>query len=171
MTDRICTTCHHLKATDQFPNNYNGRVFHICKPCRSEYMREYYKTYAPAHVAQRRATKAAWLLANPDHHYEERFRRTLRNYNITRQDHEALVALQHGRCALCDSTHMGNNRRRWQIDHDHNCCSGTARSCGQCVRGLLCHQCNLDLGKLEKLVDRGLAIPAGRYESYLTNPP
>jgi hypothetical protein len=49
------------------------------------------------------------------------------------------------------------------IDHDHACCSDEKRSCGRCVRGLLCLSCNTALGHIE----RKLAMA----RVYLDNPP
>jgi hypothetical protein len=36
------------------------------------------------------------------------------------------------------------------VEHDHACCQRKNRSCGKCVRGLLCHTCNIALGHIER---------------------
>lgn len=62
-------------------------------------------------------------------------------YGITIQRIDDMYAAQNGMCAICFSG-IGTD---CHIDHDHNCCPGY-RSCGKCVRGLLCNSCNLMLG-------------------------
>ena len=65
-------------------------------------------------------------------------------YGITLAQYEKLLELQGGMCAICDAVPDGKNLA---VDHDHSCCPG-GRSCGRCIRGLLCHSCNLSIGRL-----------------------
>ena len=66
------------------------------------------------------------------------------NYGLSREQFEALIVGQGGRCAICRTDKPGG-KGTWRVDHDHSCCSG-AKSCGQCVRGLLCNNCNRAIG-------------------------
>ena len=66
-------------------------------------------------------------------------RSRLGNYGLTPESFDAMLAAQGGRCAVCPATDPGGSN--WNIDHDHTCCPGP-RTCGCCVRGLLCTGCN-----------------------------
>ncbi len=52
-----------------------------------------------------------------------------------------LVTSQNNKCAICRTEFSETPC----IDHDHTCCSGV-KSCGVCIRGLLCRKCNAGLG-------------------------
>lgn len=54
------------------------------------------------------------------------------------------MAAQDNACAICRKP----TTRVLSVDHDHACCPGE-RSCGECVRGLLCVMCNRMLTALE----------------------
>lgn len=77
--------------------------------------------------------------------------RKLRLYNLTEAEFNELLTLQRGKCGICATSEPGP--RGWFIDHDHACCPGIG-SCGDCVRGLLCQECNLLLGHARDSVDR-----------------
>jgi hypothetical protein len=63
-----------------------------------------------------------------------------RNYGMTIEQYDAMLAAQGGRCGCCDGTKssfLGGNKLA--VDHDHST---------KCVRGLLCNTCNSGIGKL-----------------------
>lgn len=67
---------------------------------------------------------------------------TLRyTYGIGIEEYDRLLLAQGGVCAICGDSTPGNGKAAFCIDHDHDCCAGH-RSCGKCVRGLLCSNCN-----------------------------
>jgi hypothetical protein len=41
-----------------------------------------------------------------------------------------------------------DGKGRCVVDHDHDCCPGHV-SCGECVRGIICHRCNTAAGAIE----------------------
>lgn len=69
-----------------------------------------------------------------------RFRSNIRQYGITPEDFDAMLAAQNGRCAICGEPPDPDGKgaySRLHIDHDHQ--TGV-------VRGLLCGRCNQGLG-------------------------
>lgn len=74
----------------------------------------------------------------------DRSARLKRNYGITVDQYEALLAAQGAVCAICGGP--PKDGPSLHIDHDHACCATYKRSCGKCVRGLLCEDCNRVLG-------------------------
>lgn len=66
--------------------------------------------------------------------------------------------LQHKTCEICHQQmwlNGGSKSKALVVDHDHNCCKRGKSSCGQCVRGFLCSQCNKQIGHIEQLNNRG----------------
>ncbi len=76
----------------------------------------------------------------------------LRHYHMTRRDYDRMLAEQGGRCKICRTDNPngrsggGKQNERFCVDHDHACCPRKGYSCGECVRGLLCSDCNLLIG-------------------------
>lgn len=68
-----------------------------------------------------------------------------RRHGITEAEYDALSVAQGGGCAICEKP---CSRGSLSIDHDHNCCPTGDRSCGECIRGLLCRNCNIALGNM-----------------------
>lgn len=66
-------------------------------------------------------------------------------YKITVQEYEDMFNKQNGKCSICGSKNIGRKGAKYfNIDH----CHATGK-----VRGLLCHNCNIILGKLNDDID------------------
>lgn len=66
-------------------------------------------------------------------------------YRLSKEDYDNLLISQDYRCAACGSDNPQDRRQKWHVDHDHACCN-RRQSCGNCIRGLLCSNCNIALG-------------------------
>ena len=76
----------------------------------------------------------------------------LQKLGVTPEKYDELFEKQGGKCAICKNEPLGR-RQRFSIDHDHSCCTGR-KSCGKCIRGLLCNKCNLGIGNFDDDINR-----------------
>jgi hypothetical protein len=72
----------------------------------------------------------------------------LANYGLTQEDFDRLLEAQGHACGMCHTPF--EEGQLIHVDHDHDCCKVKNRSCGKCVRGLLCHSCNVSLDHIER---------------------
>lgn len=66
-----------------------------------------------------------------------------RRYNIPIDRLREMLA------AGCAAQNIGTCDGELQIDHNHKCCNERRKSCGKCVRGVLCRRHNTALGHIE----------------------
>jgi hypothetical protein len=72
----------------------------------------------------------------------------LSRYGITQAQFDQLLKDRGYACGMCFGEFEDN---QWIcVDHDHACCPDEKKSCGQCIRGLLCVSCNTTLGQIER---------------------
>lgn len=153
---KTCTRCKRTKPLDGFSlyaRAKDGRC-PACKECTNKRQKQEreanpaaFKQKRAAYYVRRRevvrAGSEAWRAANRERHtFLQRRSHLKRLYGLTPELFDAILEAQGGGCALCGSN---NNGKRLHVDHDHACCPGR-RSCGRCVRGLLCGPCNRLLG-------------------------
>ena len=77
--------------------------------------------------------------------------RNVERYGLTMDQYHKMLQDQDYKCKLCGMKE-DTFRKRLSIDHDHSCCPGS-KACGNCIRGLLCHRCNLALGAVNDDTD------------------
>ena len=113
-----------------------------------ELIREQQRAYYVRHKEKLNAAHREYQ-RRPEVKLANRKKSVQRSYNVTPEQHAAILKRQGYRCAFLN---CGVRVDLFSpIDHNHGCCPESARSCGKCVRSVLCTQHNLGLGYFERL--------------------
>ena len=109
----------------------SGRLLSYCRSCQNERDRQW-----------RVINRTKWLTQRKQSHYKTHF-------NLSQEDLKDMLIDQKGACPICGVilTFEKKGSTRAVVDHDHNCCPDN-KTCGKCVRALLCVKCNSALGLL-----------------------
>ena len=78
-----------------------------------------------------------------------KLKRILNRYGLTAEKYNELAKNGCEVCGSFDNLH---------VDHDHSCCppiknSSDVRTCGNCIRGILCRHCNTAEGMLKSNIE------------------
>jgi hypothetical protein len=148
MSIRTCTKCNETKELNA--NNfckskrYVGGLTRRCRICANKY-------------------RNIWALIDRTENMEEsrayEFGREMKKYGTTVEWYRDRLLEQSGTCAICKHlSHHHGTIQRLQVDHNHDCCDLRTKSCGKCLRGLLCADCNILLSYFEKLLKQTTSI-------------
>lgn len=154
-----CMRCSEELPLTSFHKDKRRRdgLYPWCKDCRRTYVGA--QPFKPAQMSKPdydRARRAVLKLA-PNYDDEWRRKYLWSSFRMEPEDYDNRLTEQGGRCAICGTDDPGRGRgrevKRFAVDHDHACCPGK-KSCGRCIRGLLCLQCNTGLGSFADDMDR-----------------
>jgi hypothetical protein len=136
-----CTGCKETKELDDFgvrTASKDGRNPR-CRLCARRQNKEHTSKWLANNTEQRKATIAAYNQSVAKLGANRKWR-----FGLAPEDIEALIQAQGGVCGLCKQDF---SKEETFVDHDHACCPGrTQKTCGKCVRTILCRRCNQGLG-------------------------
>ena len=132
---RQCTKCQTLKEFSCFTPDKQKKdgLCSWCKTCRWEQVK-------------------AWRKNNPEWVRNAKLKTKFR---ITSEQYDAMLDKQSGKCAICRGNETITTNgivKKLAVDHNRSCCPGN-KSCGSCIRGLLCYACNNGIGIFRDSVD------------------
>jgi hypothetical protein len=156
-----CTRCSEEKPVESFSKDSKSKsgLQAWCRSCMAEWRKSKRATLTKKELSQLAAKRREYVRMNPQlrsnntAEYLREWRKTnpgkqrqytlKHKYGLTPEVYQAISFAQGGVCAIpgCGGTPT-------QVDHDHSCCSGP-KSCGACVRGILCKRCNIFLGAVK----------------------
>ena len=117
---------------DRLPDTWG-----LCHRC---YMRAY-RDANPDYVARKNVVGRQRYAERREHYHDLGLKY---KFGLTVGEYTRMLERQNGVCAICEQP---PGRKRLAVDHDRKCCPDV-RSCGKCIRGLLCDRCNRAIGLL-----------------------
>lgn len=151
--EKTCTKCLEIKALEEFAKSKQVKSGYgaWCKPCarkvKTESNRRVKEENPEAWLERRREYVKAYKNKYPDRVAEKDWSYRIKTkFGITSEEYYQMLDSQNGVCAGCLEE---PKTKKLAVDHDRSCCSGN-NSCGKCIRGLLCSNCNTALGLLKE---------------------
>ncbi len=168
---KLCTKCKNFKETNEFHNWSKGQdgLKLYCKVCVNAYDK---KRWDPKRVYPEKYNEIGQIHCRNCGNFFDKSEmyiskngtyktstycstckpllnriKNIERYGITIDQYYKILEDQDYRCKLCNKKDF-TKRLRLCIDHDHKCCEGST-SCGKCVRGLICFNCNTALGNVK----------------------
>lgn len=131
-----CSVCAEVKSLGLFSKQSSNRCGYrsACKTCIA-------RVSDSARKERSRKSKERRLKHRDEHRHRARYYK----FGVGEAEYNRILGDQNHQCAICKSDNPGAGRD-WATDHDHSCCPPKDKTCGKCVRGLLCVKCNLALG-------------------------
>ncbi len=127
---KTCSRCKKSQPEENFSWKVTGKKRNsLCRPCHSAYRKAHYQANRQKYIDKAKA----WT--------EGQGGKRMERHNVSAERYVEMHDKYDGKCWCCQT------RPATSVDHDHACCPG-GNSCGKCVRGILCMQCNTGLGKL-----------------------
>lgn len=141
---KTCGVCGETKALEDFPKqprhkaDGRGRNCKVCVNTQRKIRRADPVKRARELEKEREGRKRRY---SPE---ANRANSLMRRYLLSVDEYDEMLEAQGGVCAICETSVPGGHGR-FHVDHDHTCCPGV-RTCGKCIRALLCSTCNVMLG-------------------------
>lgn len=137
METKGCARCRDRLPLSDFgwKNKQKGWLQAYCKECNKQANREHYQKNKKSYKDKARAYEMS------------KGGKACIRYNITPEALVLLTSRYDGMCWICQEN-PGTD-----VDHDHSCCPSGV-SCGKCIRGMLCRDCNVAIGHMRDDVDR-----------------
>lgn len=145
MLSKACKNCGKTYPLEDFPikKSYKDGYHYLCFPCKRAAFKPLQEAYVRRDPERRRKQARDYSRRNAS---AASVRARIYKYGLTPEAVQAMVDAQNHLCGLCE---RGFQNDEIFVDHDHDCCP-TPKTCGKCIRAILCRTCNQGLGQLQE---------------------